>query len=555
MKKIVNFCFVNSRQLDFFFFLIIMKCQGVELMENKSKILIFLNRLFEEKGHYILHVFCATIGGIVFLEMQTFQHQLLAALFFVLFISASIYRKKPLLFYPLITLSILLFAIITIIAKLDFYTLLLLSNNMLIVCAFLFPSPLLTLLAGTVFISLLLTYQANLSLDIIKGTAIEMVISTIFYTMFAYLIKHLYKKKGELQDSEDSNKRLLQLLPDPLVIHQEGKMVFINQEGLKLIGAKTEEEMIGRSIMDFALPDYHGNIHQRINIIHFNKEAKTPQEIKIMNLQKEILDVETTGVAISYCGKPAILTTVRDITALKKHTNMLLRESDKLSLVGQLAAGIAHEIRNPLTSLRGFIQLIQYKSEDNREYCQIMLSELDRINLIVSEFLILAKPHMVQYSSKDINQIISQVITLISTQAIINNIHLDAKLSEGLPAISCEENQLKQVMINLIKNAIEAMPNGGTITVQTEMHDSEHISIRIIDEGKGIPPELINKLGEPFYTTKEQGTGLGLMVCYKIIENHLGKLLVYSEVGQGTTFEIILSTTLSHQELELVMTP
>jgi PAS domain S-box-containing protein len=526
---------------------------GVVLVEKKLKIFPFLIQFLEKKSYYFLHLFSAAIGIFMFLEMETFHQQVLAALFFIAFFSSSIHRNKTHLFYPLIILSILLFATITLISNLDFFTLLLFTNIMLIVCAFLFPNPLLTVLVGTAFTSLLLNYQDRLSFYLIKGTAIELLINTIFYMVFAYLIKYLFQKKSELQESEESNKRLLNLLPDPLVIHQDGRMVFINQEGLNLIGAKKPEEIIGKSILEFALPDYDEKIKQRINITYSDKENKLPFEIKIMNMKKEILDIETTGVAIMYNGKPAILTMVRDVTAINNQTNLLIRESDKLSLVGQLAAGIAHEIRNPLTSLRGFIQLLQYKSEDNREYCQIMLSEMDRINLIVSEFLILAKPHMVQYTVRDINQIISQVATLIGTQAIINNIHLDTKLTEGLPSISCEENQLKQVMINLIKNAIEAMPNGGTITVETGMHDSEHLYIRIIDEGKGIPPERLNKLGEPFYTTKEHGTGLGLMVCYKIIENHLGKLLVHSEVDQGTTFEIILSTSQTQQELELAM--
>jgi PAS domain S-box-containing protein len=521
----------------------------VEKVGQKSKILQYLNFILETKGSFILHIFCASIGIRVFFEMNSVNHKWLAFTFFIVFLLASYFRKTTTLFYPFITTSILLFTLITIFAEVDFYTLLSLANSYLIVAAFLFPNPFSIILVGGVFTSLLLTYQDQLSFYFIKGSVIGIAINTIFYAIFAFLIRYLFKNKAELQESEKNNQLLLSLLPDPLVIHQDGKMVFINQEGLRLIGAKNKNQLLGKSILQFVLPDYHNAIRERINATFLTSKSNTPFQIKILNLHHEVFDIETTGVSINYQGKPSILTIVRDITAIKSQTDELIRKSDKLSLVGQLAAGIAHEIRNPLTSLRGFIQLLQYKSEDNKDYCNIMLSELDRINLIVGEFLILAKPQMVQFNERDINQIIRHVVTLIGTQAIINNIHLVHKLADNLPTISCEENQLKQVIINLIKNAIEAMPTGGTITVETGMHDEDHLFIRIVDEGKGIPSEMLEKLGEPFYTTKDHGTGLGLMVCYKIIENHLGEIRVNSEVNQGTTFEVILRTSISNSKL------
>jgi PAS domain S-box-containing protein len=523
---------------------------GVGNMNRNSKIFLNLDYLIEKKGSLILNVISGMIGIRLFFEMNTLNHKLMALSFFTTIVLASFFRKKPLLFYPFMTISILLFTLTIIFSKVDFFTLLFLVNNFLIVSAFLFPNPFSIILLGAVFTSLLLTYQDTLSFYFIKGSLITVTINTILYSIFAYLIKYLFKKKLEVQESEKDHLLLLNMLPDPLVIHQDGKMVFINQEGLRLIGAKNMEEMLHKSILQFVIPDYHDALKERISTTYAVKVSQTPFEIKIINLKQEIMDIETTGVAINYHSKPAILTIARDITALKSQTDELILKSDKLSLVGQLAAGIAHEIRNPLTSLRGFIQLLQYKSEDNQDYCEIMLSELDRINLIVGEFLILAKPQMVQFNKKDVNQIIRHVVTLIGTQAIMNNIHLDYKLATNLPTISCEENQLKQVIINLIKNSIEAMPKGGTITVETGMHDNDNIFIKVSDEGQGIPKDMLTKLGEPFYTTKEHGTGLGLMVCYKIIENHLGQLRVDSTLNEGTTFDIILRTSFSHGELE-----
>jgi two-component system, sporulation sensor kinase A len=514
----------------------------VSKVEQRSRILQLLNFLIETKGSFLLNLFSAAIGIRVFFEMPDLNFKIIAVLFTVVFMLASIYRKKSALFYPLITTTILLFTLISIFAKVDFYTLLSLANSFLILTAFLLPNPFANVLFGAVFSSLLLTYQDSISFYYIKGSVIGVAANTILYALFAYLIRYLFQQKIELQETEKSNQLLLNLLPDPLMIHQDGNVVFINQVGLKLLGAERESELLGLSVFDIVQPEYHEVIKKRMNTIYLTKEATNPLELKITNFKKDVLDIEITGVVINHHGKPAILTMVRDITVQKHQTAELIQKSDKLSLVGQLAAGIAHEIRNPLTSLRGFIQLLQYKSEENKEYCEIMLSELDRINLIVGEFLILAKPHMVEFSDKDINPIIRHVGTLIGTQAVINNIHIDYQLEKNLPTISCEENQLKQVIINLIKNAIEAMPNGGTVTVKTGIHDENHISIKIMDEGNGIPQDMLAKLGEPFYTTKDHGTGLGLMVCYKIIENHLGQLLVSSELNVGTTFEIILKT-------------
>jgi two-component system sporulation sensor kinase A len=244
---------------------------------------------------------------------------------------------------------------------------------------------------------------------------------------------------------------------------------------------------------------------------------------------------------ITYGGKEAILSIGNDITKRKEQTEQLLQKSEKLALLGQMAAGIAHEIRNPLTSIKGFIQL--FKSETHQaEYYDIVLSELDRINTIVGEFLVLAKPTAAVFAEKDVKELLKDVVTLINTQSILNNVQIFVDIESVLPKISCEENQLKQVFLNLLKNAIEAMPSGGNIDVKVKVKAEGEISIQIIDHGIGIPKDRIPTLGEPFYTTKEKGTGLGLMTCYKIIESHSGQLMIDSEVNEGTTIEIILPT-------------
>ena len=228
----------------------------------------------------------------------------------------------------------------------------------------------------------------------------------------------------------------------------------------------------------------------------------------------------------------------RDITG-RKRMEELLRRSEKLTTVGQLAAGVAHEIRNPLTTLRGFIQLQQQTQKMNPRHIDLMLSELDRINLIVGEFLILAKPQATNFTPKDIRFIMGDVISLLDSQA--HMLGIEILLDADVPAIvHCGENQLKQVFINLLKNAMEAMADGGKIKIRIRVNAGQNAEIIIQDEGEGVPEELLPKLGEPFFTSKESGTGLGLMVSQRIIQAHKGTMEIDSIQGEGTTVTILM---------------
>ncbi|MCT8137269.1 GHKL domain-containing protein [Anaerobacillus sp. CMMVII] len=217
-----------------------------------------------------------------------------------------------------------------------------------------------------------------------------------------------------------------------------------------------------------------------------------------------------------------------------------LRKTEKLSLVGQLAAGVAHEIRNPLTSIKGFMQLVKSTKECKDFYIDIILSELERTESIIYEFLSLAKPNEIKHMEKtNITEILVKVIQLLEAQAHLQGVTINTSFQEDY-VIQCNKNEMKQVFLNLIQNAIEACHSNGCIQIQLKEKDLNHIIIQIQDDGCGIPRERLHKLGEPFYSTKEKGTGLGLLVTYKIIEGHKGKVNFTSEVGKGTTVEIVL---------------
>ncbi|MFC7371584.1 PAS domain S-box protein [Fictibacillus iocasae] len=223
----------------------------------------------------------------------------------------------------------------------------------------------------------------------------------------------------------------------------------------------------------------------------------------------------------------------RDVTELKK-TEEMLRKSDKLSIVGQLAASIAHEIRNPLTSLKGFIQLfLENRDVDAGRYYLIMHDELSRIEHIMSELLLLAKPQVKSYKSTEVKSLVSFVSTLLERHALVQNIHIITDVEDDLPFVLGEENELKQVLINLIKNGIEAMSDGGVVLVKAFKEDDQ-VKVQVIDQGCGIPKDRIDRLGEPFFTTKEKGTGLGMMVSYKIMKEHNGDISIESTLGKGT---------------------
>ncbi|MCY7507954.1 PAS domain S-box protein [Bacillus safensis] len=240
----------------------------------------------------------------------------------------------------------------------------------------------------------------------------------------------------------------------------------------------------------------------------------------------------------------------RDVTE-RKELEERVRKSDTLHVVGELAAGIAHEIRNPMTALKGFIQLLKGNIEGEYSlYFNVITSELKRIESIITEFLILAKPQAIVYEEKNVVQIVKDTMDLLHAQANLGNVQMHLNVLDEIPLIYCEQNQLKQVFINILKNAIEVMPRKGNVYVSIQRKGEEHIVISLRDEGCGMAEDKLKRLGEPFYTTKERGTGLGLMVSYKIIEEHQGTIEVESEEGVGTVFHLTLPLRQQKQEGE-----
>ncbi len=375
-------------------------------------------------------------------------------------------------------------------------------------------------------------------IGVVKALLFIFVTAWLLYILIARLVTENKRVERSLSEAKTKYRSLVEEALVGVYLYQDGRFSYINPRYAEIFDY-TQEEFLSMEMMDLVFPEDRSlvmeNIHKRIS-----GEVKSIRYFyRGVRKDGRVINLEVHGTATLYNGRPAIIGTLLDITDRIK-TEELLRKSDKLSVVGELAAGVAHEIRNPLTSLKGFVQLLQEKDHEHQRYYEIMLSELDRINFIVSEFLLLAKPQVVNFEQKDLTVILQQVINLLESEAILNHVQINLEHSSALPLIECEENQIKQVCINLLKNAIEATPYGGTIFIKVEKQGSDKVLVQFIDQGSGIPAERMKKLGEPFYTTKDKGTGLGLMVSYKIIESHQGEIKIKSEKNEGTTVDVVL---------------
>jgi len=230
-------------------------------------------------------------------------------------------------------------------------------------------------------------------------------------------------------------------------------------------------------------------------------------------------------------------------------TQKQLYQADKLATVGVLAAGLAHEIKNPLAAIKGFSQLIDKALTDKdleaiKDFKEVVPRQLDRINGIVEKLLMLSKPPKQEMESVSINTIIVDIVKLIEKQAIKQKVEIKKELKE-IPPITGDAGQLMQALLNLILNAIQAMPEGGIVSIRSKNNGSS-FHIEVEDSGPGIPKAMMSRMFDPFFTTKNGGSGLGLAITRKIIIDHRGIIRVESEEGHGSTFTIELPLTVEN---------
>lgn len=228
-----------------------------------------------------------------------------------------------------------------------------------------------------------------------------------------------------------------------------------------------------------------------------------------------------------------------------RQTFQQLLQAERLSALGEISAGIVHEIRNPLGAIKGAVEIIEDElaaDSPRREFALIAKHEVDRIEKLVQEFVRFARPPKLVRNLADINGLIESVVKLLEQQATAQNIKVEKELSHDLPLVTLDIEQIEQVLLNLAINALQAMPNGGTLVFRTT-HKKATVTIEVEDTGGGILPNVIGRVFDPFFTTKDKGSGLGLSVAHKIVAQHEGTLAA-ENTALGTVFCLTLKTAL-----------
>lgn len=237
---------------------------------------------------------------------------------------------------------------------------------------------------------------------------------------------------------------------------------------------------------------------------------------------------------------------VEDVTERRARESRL-RRAESLASLTTLAAGVAHEIKNPLGSMGIHLQLLRRKiggkecveSRDLEPHLAVIAEEVDRLNRIVVDFLFAVKPMDTRLEDADLNAIVRDLIDFVRPELDQAGLTVESDLAADLPALKLDARYIKQALLNLIKNAMAAMSDGGRLGIETRAN-GDGVQVRVSDTGEGIPPEIMDKIFEPYFTTKPFGTGLGLTIVFKIVKAHFGDIAVASRVGEGTTFTITL---------------
>ena len=313
---------------------------------------------------------------------------------------------------------------------------------------------------------------------------------------------------------------------------ETGIYVCVNQSLCQYI-VYTHEEIIGHTSIGlkiFVDPNNELNDIKKIKEKGLIHNHKVSYHTKSGEIRSGLLATSLINISNEDC----ILFVIQDITELKRVEHEMRRLSN-LNLIGEMAAGIAHEIRNPMTTIRGFLQMLGGKKEQerNQEYFNLMIEELDRANLIISEFLSLAKNKASDYKINNLKPIIETLFPLIQSDAMMTDKDILMEL-EDVPDLLLDEKEIRQMVLNLVRNGLEAMSSGKNLTIRL-YRDGNEVVLSVQDQGEGIDLDILDKIGTPFFTTKDNGTGLGLATCYGIAARHNAKIDIQSNF-MGTTF-------------------
>lgn len=310
------------------------------------------------------------------------------------------------------------------------------------------------------------------------------------------------------------------------IIDKRWRFIYLNAAAERFCSEK-KENLLEKSIWDkfpefICLPFFKYFHRAVLNQSSENFEMYYPEKNKWLEV-----NINSFKLGVSFY--------FRDISE-RKQLEAEMSRLDRLNLIGQMAAGIGHEIRNPLTTVRGFLQLLSEKGGclQYKDFFNLMIDELDRANTIITEFLSLDKDRAIQLNIKNINRIIAAILPLISAEADEKRINININLAE-VPDILVDEKEICQLVLNLVRNGFEAMPAGGELSIET-FTENDEVILSVKDRGGGIADDVLEKLGTPFFTTKDNGTGLGLAACYSIAVRHGARISIETGAAGATFF-------------------
>ncbi len=359
---------------------------------------------------------------------------------------------------------------------------------------------------------------------------------------FIFVVQNAYLVRRTLDEMRTYTRNVLESMANGLItVDRSLRVATFNPTALEIL-KKTKEEIDGRPISGL-LP-----VEDEIRQVLTDSESILEKEVKIsvegrgksfLNLSVSPLKDPDSSIAR---GAVVIL---RDMTVIRELEQKVIL-SEKFAALGRLSAGVAHEIRNPLNSIRGFIQYFQKKlklePEDYR-YTELMLTEVDRLNRVISKLLAYSKPREPRLGIRSADEIVDHCVRIVEREADEAGIQIVRhSASEDLPLALVDTDQMTQVFLNILINSIEATPRGGSVSISARTDDQGRLQIITEDTGEGIPRENIDKLFDPFFSTKKKGTGLGLAIVKSIIEGHGGEIEVESDIGKGTRFTITINT-------------